>query len=163
MAEVTTVEDRRAAKKQMLELLNDPNTPEEVKQSLRVLLDPPSKRPNARSEMDQIREMLSAGPVDMNTLYKKFMIGFPEMNVRIRMFLRDNEGDERIWINYREEMVGEGDEAEELPVFFIQAIGDEIPEGWDGYIPKELKDKAEAEKADKLAEKAAAEAAAKLP
>ena len=161
MPEGTTVEERRKAKQQMLELLNSPSTPEEVKESLRVILNPPSKRPNAKSEMDQIREMLIAGPVDMDTLYKKFMIGFPEMNVRIRMFLRDNEGEERIWINYRKEMIGEGDDAQELPVFFIQAVGDEIPEGWDGYIPKELKDKAEADKADKLAEKAAAEASTK--
>lgn len=71
--------------------------------------------------------LLTAGPTGLPelTIYKQFKIGRPEMQGKIRKFIRAANPADRVWVHF--------DEAKEA--YFVVGQGATPPKGWDGYLP----------------------------
>lgn len=81
-----------------------------------------------RSINIDIRDLLLDGEEHAEMeIFKAFHIGRPEMAGKIRMFIRNPNFDERLWIHFDEEK----------EVYQLKGKGKEAPEGWTGFMPAE--------------------------
>jgi transcription initiation factor TFIIIB Brf1 subunit/transcription initiation factor TFIIB len=76
---------------------------------------------------DEIMEMLQNGPVNELDLFKKYKFGQAEMKTMIRSWIRDVAPKDRVYVAYDED---DGD-------YYIFGEGEEAPNDWTGYLPKD--------------------------
>lgn len=93
-------------------------------------------------QLVEIEAMLINGPVSHMEFYTKFRLGPTDMKSRIRVFLQTRSGTQRPWI-----ALDNNKDSETFDHYKIIARGDEIPEGWDAYIPPDIQEKIDAAKA----------------
>ena len=80
-----------------------------------------------RSINNVLREAFIAaddGLTEMD-IFKQFKIGRPEMTSKVRIFLRTPVVADRVWVVFDEK----------TEIYTIAAIGENPPEGWEGYVP----------------------------
>lgn len=60
-------------------------------------------------------------------IFKQFKIGRPEMKIKIRIFVKTPNPDDRVWVKF--------DESDET--YRVISKGADVPEGWDSYVPSD--------------------------
>ena len=102
---------------------DNPNDNVELRNALIKIIG----RGKSYTPRDEIVEMLRKGPVDDITLFKKYKYGLAEMRAIIRYMIKEVATKDRLWIAY--------DEDEEQ--YYIFGEGEDVPEKWTGYLPKD--------------------------
>jgi len=75
----------------------------------------------------KLKELFMTGePVSEMDIFKAFKIGRPETHAHIRSFIKNVKNvDDRIWVAFDNE----------TETYSLVAVGAEVPEGWEGYVP----------------------------
>jgi len=101
--------------------------PEDIKKALVTVVGLPGTTSRPAGVRGEIVEKLMAGPVNEFELFKCYKYGMAEMKTLIRHMISYVTPDERVWITYDEESGN----------YSIFGQGEETPEGWNGYLPKD--------------------------
>ena len=99
----------------------------DIRKALIKVIGLPGSTSRPSGARGEILDMLKAGPVTDLELFKKFKYGQAEMKSVIRHMIKYVDLADRVWIAY--------DEAEEE--YYIFGEGENEPEGWTGYLPKD--------------------------
>ena len=99
----------------------------DIRKALIKVIGLPGNTSRPSGARGEILDMLEKGPVTDLELFKKFKYGQAEMKSIIRHMIKYVDLADRVWIAY--------DEAEEQ--YYIFGKGEETPEGWTGYLPKD--------------------------
>ena len=123
------VDEYKAAQKTAREwLANATDLDNEVRRALIKVVGLPNGTNRPSGAREQILEMLKNGAINEFDIFKKFKYGQAEMKAIIRYFIKDVAPKERVWIAYDED---EGD-------YYVFSEGEETPDNWTGYIPKDV-------------------------
>jgi ligand-binding sensor domain-containing protein len=74
---------------------------------------------------DALIEAGEQGLTEMD-IFKQFKIGRPEMNRKVRLFLKVADPDSRVWVSFKD------------GVYRVEALGANPPEEWGGYLPSDV-------------------------
>ena len=99
----------------------------ELRKALIKVIGLPGNTSRPSGARGEILDMLKVGPVTDLELFKKFKYGQAEMKSIIRHMIKYVDPSDRVWIAYNE--------AEEQ--YYIFDEGEDEPEGWTGYLPKD--------------------------
>ena len=122
--------ERKVAKTFLRSKLNDEKLPEDVRKALKIVIGTGERAVGQKGSplMDKIRELFAKSKsVDELTLFKETKMGRGEMRKRCRLFIKDCEPAERLWIAFNEEK----------ETWDLKGTGEAMPKGWTGYIPVE--------------------------
>jgi hypothetical protein len=86
-------------------------------------------RVSAKKQMNEdIKTLLLDGQEHSEMeIFKTFHVGRPEMAGKIRLFIRNENVDERLWIHFDEEKES----------YRLMGQGKDAPDGWTGFLPAE--------------------------
>ncbi len=128
------VEEWKAAQSRLREWMreqikNGPEIPTEVMKDMIKIVGLPGTQNRTGGIKGEVIMALENGPLSELDIFNKWKIGRDSMNGIIRSMIKEPALDDRLWIQLDEKkeeysIIGRG----------------EMPEGWSGYLPPELKE-----------------------
>jgi hypothetical protein len=119
-------ERKNQAREKIEKWLDSPdskNLPNEVREAIKYFTGK-GVRMSRSGVVNELREMLLAGPVSGVEIFQKFEYGRPTMNQKINGFIKASP-ESRIWVAF------------ENGNYVVKGTGPNPPKGWTGYLPPE--------------------------
>jgi hypothetical protein len=128
----------REYKDEIVKVLTNTEIPEEVVANLAYIIgNKRSKKARvlkgrAPALKDVVREKFAevGSVIDELTLFLTLHIGRPEMQFRVNQLIKTTEPENRPWIQFVEPVEGE-----DMGSWQLVHVGEDAPEGWEGYLP----------------------------